>query len=112
MEESALDMERNGRRRSAVRKDAQTMLPKEEFAFDMGRNEIDYAATRVAQSMPTKQDCALSMEESQKRNDAATKVVQTWLKLEESVLSTGQSRNVNNAAARDVQIKFTAKEYA
>ena len=111
------------------------MLPKEEFAFDMGRNEIDYAATRVAQSMPTKQDCALGMEQSanyaaaigarilsskeecalgmgQRSNGAAAMGVQTWLKLEESVLSTGQSSIVNNAAARDVKIKFTAEEYA
>ena len=46
MEESALGMGRNGRRKSVARKDAQIMLPKEEFAFDMERNKIDYAAMR------------------------------------------------------------------
>ena len=104
MEESASGMGRNGRRRSVARKDAQIMLPKEEFAFGMERNKIDYAAMRGVQSTPTKEDCALSMEESQQRNDAAKRDVQTWPRLKESVLSTGLSRNESYVAVKDVKI--------
>ena len=72
--------------------------------------ERHYAAVKVAQTMPSKEECASDM--GRRSNDAAVKDVQSKLRTEEYALGMGQRKNDMNALLMDVQNKLGKEECA
>lgn len=109
-EGSVLGTEQSAHANFVTTKDAQTMTSREECALSMGRSEksANYAGVMVAQIELSKEECVLGME--QRKNYAALVDAQTKPRREEFVLSMEQS--VNCVAVKDAQIKFGQEECA
>jgi hypothetical protein len=108
-EEYARGMVQRSKSNHATMKDVQTMLKKEECAFNMGQRSNN-AAVRDAQISLKKEECVLDT--GQRSNYVAVKDAQIMLGTEECAGGMGQSGQKRNAAEKGVQILSSKEEYA
>jgi hypothetical protein len=97
------------RSNDAASKDAQSMLKREECALSMEQRSR-YVALMGARIKLRREECAFGMEQRLNTNDAASKVAQVLLRKEECVSGMVQKPNVSYAALGGAQIKPSREE--
>ena len=136
--EAAAHTRQSRGKETALLKDAQIKLIKEEYASDMGQRS-NVAAVKGAQIEPSKEECVLSMvqkwhcnaagkdaqikpykeecvsgmgQRGQRRNDAAVEDAQMKRRKEECVSDTEQRLSIKYAVVKGVQIKLSMEDCA